>query len=229
MFLFYSQDIDDKIIRLTDDDHRHCSKVLRGKPGDEITVTDGKGHIYISKIMSVGKNETRAEVIKKTFHPPFTPELAIAIAPTKNLTRIEWFIEKAVEIGVNEFFILITKRTEKKNFNISRAEKIMISAMKQSLNVHLPKISVITFDKLLTDATQPYNQKFIAHCDDPDKMLNSIIVKNQSALLLIGPEGDFTREEIDKAHKVGFIEVSLGSSRLRTETAGLVGLMMMRY
>jgi 16S rRNA (uracil1498-N3)-methyltransferase len=230
MFLFYSDDILADNIILSNEEHQHCTKVLRKKIGDHISITDGKGNIFHAEITNILKQNTKCKIESTTYIEPPKSRIAIAIAPTKNANRIEWFAEKAVEIGISDLYFIQTHRTEKKEINMQRIEKIILSAMKQSMNIHLPHIK---YFKSLKDFSQEvlinYDQKFIAHCDGPTAELKKIIIKDKSALLMIGPEGDFTSEEVMSMENFGFQSVSLGSSRLRTETAGLVGLMIMKY
>jgi 16S rRNA (uracil1498-N3)-methyltransferase len=228
MLLFFSNEIQNNQIILRDEEHQHCFKVLRKKTGDSIHITDGKGNLYVSIIISSDKNQTVCQVQDQTYTLKKFADVSIGIAPTKNASRIEWFAEKAVEIGITTIYILITDRTEKKSDNITRLQKILLSAAKQSLSMYLPEIKVVTM-KQLSDIHNQYQQKFIAHCDGPTVILKDIHHKTETALVLIGPEGDFTDKEIDFAKQLGFHPVSLGESRLRTETAGLVALMMMRY
>lgn len=230
MFLFYSKNIVADSIILEGDEHQHCVKVLRKKIGDQIFITDGKGQIYTCTIAETQKLNTTCNIQgTKTQEAP-SPHLAIAIAPTKNSARIEWFVEKAIEIGINAIYFVHTHRTEKKSINDQRMEKICVSAMKQSMNVHLPTTRTFKNLKELVIALEnQYQQKYIAHCDGPTIELKEIFHTKSDAILLIGPEGDFTPEEITETKKFGFTSVALGPSRLRTETAGLVGLMMMKY
>ncbi|MBK9257096.1 MAG: 16S rRNA (uracil(1498)-N(3))-methyltransferase [Saprospiraceae bacterium] len=227
MALFYSADITSDLITLKGDDHIHSVKSLRSKKGDHLNVTDGKGQLFSVIIEEISKNETKCKILEKSFQSPLDPKTAIAISPTKNAARIEWFLEKAVEIGISEIIIFISKRTEKKHFNADRANKIMISAMKQSGNIHLPALHI--FSKIIDYVrhSSDYNQKFIAHCENPDQHLLKIMQPEKSAITWIGPEGDFTPDEIKQAEENGYVSVSLGKSRLRTETAGIVALSWM--
>lgn len=230
MFLFYAIDIVSDIITLSHDEHMHCTKVLRKKIGDMIYATDGNGHIFHCSITSIQKNSTICKIAKTEYKEAPKHKVAIAITPTKNTSRIEWFAEKAVEIGISAIYFVHTQRTEKKEINMQRIEKILLSAMKQSLNVHLPTAMYYkSLKDFAYDIPNIYDQKFIAHCDVPTESLQSQMDKNQSAILMIGPEGDFTPDEVNLMKGHSFLSVSLGDARLRTETAGLLGLMMMRY
>ena len=227
MFLFYSTDIVDDTLIVKEDEHLHCSIVLRKKVGDIIYVTDGKGSTYTSKIISVSKTQTECRIEDSKYQKPLSPDISIAISPTKNATRLEWFLEKSTEIGISSIYLVQTRRTERKTVNLKRLEKVLISAMKQSLNTHLPTLEVTTFKELMK--IDKYQDKFIAHCENPDLNLKSVYKSKVSSILLIGPEGDFTKDEVSDALSNGYQGVSLGNMRLRTETAGLTGLFIMRY
>lgn len=226
MFLFYTNQVNENQLTLTEDEHQHCTKVLRKQVGDDIYVTDGVGQIYSVRVANISKAETICHILNVETNPKPHPYITIAISPTKNASRLEWFVEKAVEIGISEIIVFNAQRTEKKSFNYGRIHKIMVSAMKQSLNVHLPKLQYYEQIKQLMASTKDAEQKFIAHCDGPTLSLHTSIDKSKDALVLIGPEGDFTRQEIEMALENGFKAVTLGDSRLRTETAGMVALMM---
>lgn len=229
MFLFYSLEHTEDQLILLSDEHLHCTTVLRKKIGDTVFVTNGSGSIFKAEIHSIEKKQTICSILETQTQSPLFPEIAIAIAPTKNASRIEWFLEKATEFGISAIYLTQTKRTERKSTNIQRLEKILISAMKQSLNTHLPTLQSLTYTELLDLSSEKYEQKFIAHCDNPDLSLKNLYDPTTSALLLIGPEGDFTPDEINQAIQSGFKACSLGDMRLRTETAGLVGLFTLRY
>jgi len=208
---------------LPEEESQHAVKVLRLQVGEEITLIDGAGGFYKARITnphpkhcSFEITETILEYGKRDFH------LHIAIAPTKNIERLEWFIEKATEIGIDEITPIICRFSERKVIKAERLEKIIVSASKQSLKAYFPKLNPLcSFDELIKN--QQASQKFIAHCYDEDKrLLQNEVQKSNDVLILIGPEGDFSREEVQKAMSAGFIPVSLGNSRLRTETAGVV-------
>ncbi len=226
MFLFYTNIVNEKQLKLTDDEHQHCTKVLRKQVSDEIFVTDGLGHIFTARITQIGKVETQCHILNTESKPKIQPDITIAISPTKNASRLEWFVEKAVEIGISSIIVFNAQRTEKKSFNHTRIHKIMVSAMKQSLNVHLPMLQDFGDIKQLLTTTKDIAQKFIAHCDGPTESLHLSMDKSKDSIVLIGPEGDFTNQEIQLALASGYKSVTLGDARLRTETAGLVALMM---
>jgi len=208
---------------LPEEESQHAVKVLRLQVGEEITLIDGAGGFFKAKITnphpkhcSFEITETILEYGKRDFH------LHIAIAPTKNIERLEWFIEKATEIGIDEITPIICRFSERKVIKAERLEKIIVSAAKQSLKAYLPILNPLcSFDELLKN--HHASQKFIAHCYDDDKrLLQNEIQTSKDVLILIGPEGDFSKEEVQKSLSAGFIPVSLGNSRLRTETAGVV-------
>ncbi len=221
MKFFYEPNIK-KIQVLSEEDSRHCVKVLRQNVGDIIYVVDGNGGLYTCEISKVDSRKCELIIREEQLNYGKTDfYLHLAIAPTKNSDRLEWMIEKCVEIGIHEISLIQTKHTEKKNQRTERLTKIAISAIKQSLKAYLPKINEVTsFDKFIANCNS--NQKFIAHLSDEAQPLHQVLEPNRSTCILIGPEGDFTKEEIDLAQKADFQIVMLGNSRLRTETAGLV-------
>ena len=202
---------------------QHCIRVLRLSIGDEITLTDGKGNFYKAEI-TVATNKRCFVNIKETiFQEPLWPcHLHIAMAPTKNMDRNEWFAEKATEIGFDELTFLNCRFSERKVIKTERIEKILVSAIKQPLKARLPKLNeMIEFDQFIRQEFK--GQKFIAHCYEGEKpLLKNVLKPGEDALVLIGPEGDFSEEEVKKAIERGFVPISLGKSRLRTETAALV-------
>lgn len=221
MLLFFQPEIANKHF-LNEEDSRHCIKVLRKNTKDIIHVVDGKGGLYECEISKPHEKKCEFSIVseQKDFQKRDI-YLHIAIAPTKNADRIEWFIEKCVEIGIDEISLIQTKHSERKNQKTERLEKIAISAMKQSLKAYLPKINdLVSFDKFLKTVSQKH--KLIAHLTDDAQALVKIIEPNSSYCLMIGPEGDFTKDEVSQAQTIGFQVVTLGNSRLRTETAGVV-------
>ncbi|WP_370900303.1 RsmE family RNA methyltransferase [Chryseobacterium gossypii] len=219
MKLFYGQ-IEGKVI-INDDEQQHIVKVLRMRDGEEIHVTDGKGNVAFGKLVLEGKKAGLAASDIKRNIPDFNPRLHIAIAPTKNIDRIEFFVEKAVEMGISEITFLQTEKTERKNINIDKIRKQAIAASKQSLRFHFPIINDLT---KLTDFLKNIHpeQTFVAHCHEN---LNRIELDSVPDLagytFLIGPEGDFSEKEIQYLAQHAVKAVSLGNQRLRTETAGI--------
>ncbi len=221
MLLFYQSNIE-KIPILSEEDSRHCVKVLRKNITDKIHVVDGVGGLFECEITNAHEKKCEVRILsaKREFEKR-KHYLHIAIAPTKNADRIEYFVEKCVEIGVDEITLIQTKHSERKHQKTERLEKIAISAMKQSLKAYLPKVNeLIDFEKFIK--TTNYEAKFIAHLTDAAKRLKDVATIKNEVLLMIGPEGDFAQDEILLAQNFGFQLVTLGDSRLRTETAGVV-------
>ncbi|NLZ95213.1 MAG: 16S rRNA (uracil(1498)-N(3))-methyltransferase [Bacteroidales bacterium] len=202
---------------------RHCARVLRKKEGDSLFITDGKGYFYRAKLLQANPKSCIVAIEEELPQVKgWDFKLHIAFAPTKKLDRMEWFVEKATEIGIDRFTPLHCRFSERKHINATRLEKIMVSAMKQSQKCRLPQFDeMIKFEEFIE---QPFSgQKFIAHCYNSIKNnLTELCKKNTDTLILIGPEGDFSEEEVAKSIEHGFTPISLGESRLRTETAALV-------
>jgi 16S rRNA (uracil1498-N3)-methyltransferase len=228
MIQFYAPDIL-TTHELPAEEAGHCTRVLRKTVGDEIYATDGKGNRYLCRITEATNKRVALEILDTvTIAPHWGKKLTLAVAPTKNADRMEWLVEKAVEIGVDEIVFLRCAHSERKEMKTSRLEKIMVSAMKQSLKTTLPKLNVTVpiKDFIAQFRADDDVLKFVAHCDHdlPRRILAQECGKMRDTVLLIGPEGDFTVEEIEQALATGFIAVSLGESRLRTETAAIFGL-----
>lgn len=222
MTIFYSPSILETSV-LSEEESLHCAKVLRMDAGEEVLIVDGKGGMFRAKIVMPHPKHTTVEIIdKQIVETGRSSRIHIAVAPTKNMDRLEWFAEKVTEIGIDEITPVFCRFSERKNVNPERLEKILISAMKQSQKAHLPKLnSACQVQQLIKNAVE--QQKFIAHCYEGDKqLLQHLYDKNASALVMIGPEGDFSQEEVALALENDFRPVSLGESRLRTETAGVV-------
>jgi len=222
MSLFYVPNLSTGNI-LPEEESQHAVKVLRLKVGDSITVVDGIGGFYNARITNPHPKHCAFEIIETVLESGKRDyKLHIAIAPTKNIERLEWFIEKATEIGIDEITPVICRFSERKIVKEERLEKIIVSAAKQSVKAYFPKLnSLCTFSELVQNCSASH--KFIAHCYDGDKkLLQAEVPKSADVLILIGPEGDFSTEEVQQALSFGFIPVSLGNSRLRTETAGVV-------
>lgn len=220
MKLFFGEINSGKAI-INDEEQQHIVKVLRMKDGEEIHVTDGKGNLASGKLIIEGKKAGIEVAEIKTDTADFNPKLHIAIAPTKNIDRIEFFVEKAVEMGISEVTILQTEKTERKNLNIDKIRKQAIAASKQSLRFHFPVINdlfkIQDFLKNIDSETT-----FVAHCNENLERINlNEIPKLENYTFLIGPEGDFSDKEILFLAEKGIKAVSLGNQRLRTETAGV--------
>lgn len=223
MHIFYTPDLSGNLYTLDETESRHCIRVLRLEQGDEIILVDGRGGFFTAEIVDANAKRCAVKVIKSALNAAQRNySVHIAIAPTKNIERTEWFLEKATEIGIDRITPLLCRFSERKEIKNERLEKVMISAMKQSLKATLPQLGPLT--KFNDFISQPFEgQKFIAHCDEQHRdLLKKMIAPNQNYLILIGPEGDFSTEEIEQALRAGFHPVSLGESRLRTETAGVV-------
>ena len=222
MHLFYTPDINSQTA-LPDEEAGHAVRVLRLQSGDEVELTDGQGNFYRAEITTATPKHCLVRIIETMPQAPlWSGHLHIAMAPTKNMDRTEWFAEKATEIGFDELTFLNCRFSERKVIKTERIEKILVSAMKQSLKARLPRLNEMTdFARFVT---QPFEgQKFIAHCYKGEKpLLKDVIQTGTDALVLIGPEGDFSEDEVKRAEAHGFQSISLGRSRLRTETAALV-------
>lgn len=222
MSLFYAPNIIEDLT-LPEEESQHAIKVLRMTEGDELEIVDGKGNYYEAKITIANHKKCKVtiekeikEYHKRNFH------LHIAIAPTKNIERIEWFVEKATEIGIDEITPIICRFSERKVVKQDRLNKIIISAMKQSQKAYLPLLNEqCSFNEFINNHNT--DSLYIGHCyKNEKKELGMTYKKGENATILIGPEGDFSEEEIQEALRNGYIPISMGESRLRTETAGIV-------
>lgn len=223
MNLFYTPDIQNQFYQLDEIESKHCIRVLRLKEEDIIHLIDGKGTLYKAKIIDAHPKRCTVECIEtQTEFGKLHYKLHIALAPTKNMDRTEWFMEKCTEIGIHEFTPLLCQHSERKVVKHERLFKVITSAVKQSLKAYHPILNEQT--KFSDLVTAPFDgEKYIAHCNKGEKThLKNLYKANQNALLLIGPEGDFSIEEVNLAKENGFQEITLGESRLRTETAGIV-------
>lgn len=223
MQVFYTPKIKKITYQLTEEESKHAIKVLRLEAGDEICMIDGVGGLYYGIIDDPNPKKCIIRVIEKIEqYNRKNYTLHIAIAPTKNIDRFEWFLEKATEIGIDEITPLLCQRSERKTIKFDRLEKILLSAMKQSVKAYKPKLNELTnFNDFI--ANNISGTCLIAHCgENPKPALKSKISNKKNITILIGPEGDFTQQEIDQALNAGVEEIHLGKSRLRTETAGIV-------
>ena len=220
MNLFYQPKLSQGFLELDPEEGLHAIKVLRYKIGDAIRITDGAGNLFDSKITNIAGKKCVVEIVGKNSIPRPNHHIHVALSPTKSSDRTEWFVEKATEMGVQKISFLKTQRSERKKINLDRILKVSVSAMKQSGQVWLPEFSdMIEFKKILL---QHADQKFIAHVDSHQtKRLDKVATESKRYLVLIGPEGDFSKEEIEQARHAGFSSVSLGPNVLRTETAGI--------
>ena len=226
MDLFFCPEIINGISILSEEESYHCIKVLRHIDGDEINLIDGAGNFYKAKITSAHKSHSGFEVIKKWKEEGSSnSKIHLAIAPTKNIERIEWLLEKAVEIGINEISFIECDHSELRKINLERLNRISVSAMKQSMRASLPKLNeIIPIKEFLNQKSVIKNQKFICHLGENKTQLSSVYQQGNNATILIGPEGDFSNAELKAAYDAEFKEVIIGNNRLRTETAALVAI-----
>jgi 16S rRNA (uracil1498-N3)-methyltransferase len=222
MQLFYVPNISGTEVILDETESKHAVRVLRLSEGAQLQLVDGSGGFYKAQISDANPKKCKLKIIETTLEfgkKDF--KLHIAIAPTKNNDRFEWFLEKCTEIGIDEITPLLSDHSERKIIKPERLEKILVSAMKQSVKAYLPKLNELcTFKNLL--AKSESSDKYIAHCNEGEKThLKNAISQQKDVLILIGPEGDFSPEEVELAKASGFQEISLGAARLRTETAGI--------
>lgn len=229
MNLFYDDHIQEGDVELCEDESRHISKVLRKKVGDKIWITDGRGNLFDGELKEIQKRFCliNARLVKTIPEPDH--KLHIAIALTKNMDRVEWFLEKAVEIGVHQISFIVAQRNERRRVNnLARLEKIVVSAMKQSQRLFKPVLNdLLPFNDFISSFSA--QEKYIAHClDSPKLELREIVsALPKHAIVLIGPEGDFTEEEVGLAIECGYKSISLGEYRLRTETAAIVAVTLL--
>lgn len=221
MTIFYQNRIQEGVKTLSEEESKHCAQVLRHQKGDEILIFDGNGGQHRAVLTNVSKKTCDFEVIKSEFasKKPFRTHLAIA--PTKNADRMEWLVEKLSEIGVDEVTFIQTKHSERKKMRLDRLHKKALSAMKQSGNPFLLHLNELcTLSNFLDECDS--DTKLIAHVDKSHQHISNAVKPEQSVAILIGPEGDFSKEEVEMAKKNGFAAISLGKNTLRTETAGLI-------
>ena len=223
MHLFYSLDISSDIYVLSAEESLHCIKVLRLKSRDVVHLSDGKGKLYKTKIKDVDVKKCSLEILDVTKeYGKKDYKVHIAVAPTKNINRFEWFLEKATEIGIDQITPLICEHSERRIIKPERLNRVIISAMKQSLKAYLP---ILNPPQSFADfIDQKFDsEKYIAYCsEDYRDNLKTLYQKQKDAVIMIGPEGDFSEQEISIAIKSGFKPVNLGLERLRTETAAVV-------
>jgi 16S rRNA (uracil1498-N3)-methyltransferase len=231
---FYIENLPDngEITELDEDTSRHVAGVLRMKIGEQIHLTEGRGNLFTAEIVKDHKKKCQVKLVGSEFTARQQRKLCIGISLLKNNNRLEWFLEKAAELGIAEIIPMICNRTEKQHFRKDRMQHILVSAMLQSRQVWLPVLhEPIAFEKLMRQEDIAwFSQKFIAYCGEGDKASLADLVNPSlpSQIILIGPEGDFTQEEVDMAMHHHFTAVAMGSTRLRTETAGVVAAALMQ-
>lgn len=231
MQLFYNPELNENTSQFTfpKDESKHIAKVLRKKTGDTLYITNGNGWLFEALIEVANLKNCMASIVSKTLQEPKPYQLHLAVAPTKMNDRYEWFLEKATEIGIDSITPIICDHSERKVIKPERFEKLLQSAMKQSLSYYLPKLNeAILYADFIKQ--KHYGQLFIAHCEDTKKQsLKNLLKPNTDITILIGPEGDFSVKEIAMALEHQFIPVTLGETRLRTETAAVVACHSVAY
>ncbi len=224
MQLFYSPGIKetDRSFQFSKEESKHIVKVLRKRLKDRLFITDGEGMLYEGEITEANPKQCTVAILKGTRSYPDRHYLHMVVAPTKMNDRYEWFLEKATEIGVHEITPIICERSERKSLKMDRMERVVEAAMKQSLQTYKPKLNTpVSFEKFI--ALPPRGKPFIAHCEPLARHeLKRRVMADRDLTILVGPEGDFSSTEIKKALKNGYVPVSLGKNRLRTETAAIV-------
>jgi 16S rRNA (uracil1498-N3)-methyltransferase len=225
MQLFYAPEISLPRYTLPEEESKHCVRVLRMTVGDELHLTDGKGNMYRCKVVSDNVKRCEVEVVETwPEYERMSYGLTMCVAPTKNIDRFEWFLEKATEIGISEVYPLECDHSERRQIKLEREEKVITAAVKQSLKAYHPVLHDLTSVRDII-AMDFDGEKYIAHCDSSfgeRPYLGNLVKKGANTLILIGPEGDFSKEEINFALQNGFKAISLGRERLRTETAAVV-------
>lgn len=231
MHIFYTPDITQNTYTLNEEESKHCVRVLRLQVGTQVYLVDGKGGFYTAEITSDNPKKVSLSILKvETEFNKRNHFLHIAVAPTKNIDRIEWFLEKATELGIDEITPIITDRSERRVVKEDRLNKVITSAVKQSIKAYHPKLNeAVSFNDFLKE---PFDgEQLIAHCiDNAEKQyISKLVAPHQKYLILIGPEGDFTPEEVNLALNKGFKALTLGDNRLRTETAALAVCFEINY
>lgn len=225
MHYFYTPELSNNIVTLSPEESEHCVKVMRHRNGDVVCITDGKGQLFEAEIVDDNHKKCTVSLLHNIdANCPIHNGLHLAIAPTKNVSRMEWLLEKAIEIGIFKITFLNCEHSERSHINLDRMHRIAVAALKQSQTTWLPDIEISDFQIFINKYREYEADKLIAWCDkDNNTQLTDFNRKNTTMILLIGPEGDFSAEEIEAARREGYLEVKLGNRRLRTETAGLYG------
>ena len=230
MHWFYSQNIKDGKIILEEEEAKHALKVLRLKANEEVMVINGTGGLYHCRLDQCSKKEVSAAIINEQLNHKARPySIHIAIAPTKNISRFEWFLEKSTEIGIDKISPILCHRSERKIIKNERLQRVLLAACKQSQKAYLPSLAPLEkFEHFVNNCKE--QNKFIAHCDyENNQQLLHLAKAKKEVLIMIGPEGDFSEKEVDFAISKGFLAVGLGKERLRTETAGLVACQSIHF
>jgi 16S rRNA (uracil1498-N3)-methyltransferase len=221
---FFQENLSQDSFTLSAEESKHISKSMRLKEGDSIFITDGKGALAKAILTNVHKDTCTADIVERTFHDISTARKQhLAVAPTKNPDRMEWLVEKAVEIGVSQISFIICDRSERKHVDLNRLHRIAIAALKQSQGEWLPELKTLSFSQFINENKNVSAGKFIAYCEEQEQAIEirNLKLQQKDAIFLIGPEGDFTPHEVLLAKESGFQQISLGKNILRTETAAL--------
>ena len=228
MHYFYSPDIAQPFVTLSNEESEHCVRVMRHREGDAVRVTDGCGHLAEAVIAEAHPKRCLLQILQQLTDNPLTHNgLHLAVAPTKNADRMEWLLEKAIEIGICSLTFLQCDHSERTHLNLERLQRLAIAALKQSQTTWLPPLKMTKFTDFIHQNADTQADKFIAWCDENNqRQLVDMPRQFSEMILLIGPEGDFSEEEIALARESGYTEVKLGNRRLRTETAGLYGCLV---
>ncbi len=223
MQLFFDPEFSPTNTVLNPEESKHCIRVLRHNKGDEITILNGNGTLFTAQIIDANPKACKLEILNQTIESERPFSLHMVVAPTKNIDRFEWFLEKATEIGIEQITPIICEHSERKIIKPERLEKVIIAATKQSLKSYKPILNpIISFKDFIAKDYSNMHQ-FIAHCyNSPKELLKNSYSTNTNVIILIGPEGDFSEEEVKRAIENGFAPVSLGKARLRTETAAIM-------
>ena len=226
---YHASTTDDPVIELSEEPSRHIVQVLRMQVGEPLQLTNGNGYMFFCELLQAHKKHALARMISSRYTPPPEQKIIIGISPLKNSSRFEWFLEKATEIGVTEIIPLNCERTEKARIRLDRLHAVLVSAMLQSQQSWLPVLHELTsVEKVCKKYSSADNtSRFVAHCVDDDRKSSLLKKEFQSSIILIGPEGDFTQGEIELALHSNFEGISLGNTRLRTETAGIAAVVLL--
>lgn len=224
MEYYYHPDLSSEQITLSPEESKHCAKVMHHRPDDRIMLMDGKGTLAEGTILAIDKSGCHISILSRNLKDAErSVHLHIAIAPTKNRERIEWFLEKAIEIGIEKVSFIICERSEREKLDMQRLGRVAIAAMKQSHTFFLPEMELLTYRNFLLKYADEKADRRIGWCEsgDESEQLATTDLSSNKIIILIGPEGDFTPQEVKWAKEHGFKEISLGDHRLRTETAGV--------
>jgi 16S rRNA (uracil1498-N3)-methyltransferase len=231
MQLFFHANLNDKFFELPEDESKHCIRVLRKKINDQITIIDGKGNKALCEIIDDNAKKCKLEIIEIIhFENNYKQGIYLAVAPTKNFDRMDWMIEKCTEIGISEITFIETENSERNKINIERCEKILIQAIKQSKQYWLPKINnIISYHGFIDNLKAEDYNCLLAWCMEEKISINSVFNENKPTLVMIGPEGDFTENEVKIALQKNFKPITLGNNILRTETAAIYTCSVLNY